>query len=178
MFTGLNFFSNGDLLLEKFVTNARHIEFQIFCDTFGNGVHLFERDCSVQRGNQKVFEESPAPFLSPELRSEMGESAVNAALAAKYVGAGTVEFLVDPQTMKYYFMEMNTRLQVEHPVTEMIVDRDLVQWQLHIAAGHELPVKQNEIEGDGHAIEARIYAENSIKFCYTVHYFCSLMKSV
>jgi len=122
-------------------------------------VHLMEGDCSVQRGNQKVFEESPAPGLSWELRSAMGQSAVNAALACKYEGAGTVEFLVDPDTMSYYFMEMNTRLQVEHPVTEMIVGRDLVQWQLHVAAGYPLPCSQDDIVLNGHAIEARIYAE-------------------
>eukprot|EP01084_Bolivina_argentea_P114965 204556_1 len=155
----MSFFANGDLLIEKYIPSARHIEFQIFTDKLGNGVHLFERDCSVQRGNQKVFEESPAPGLTPELRAKMGESAVNAALAVKYVGAGTVEFLVDPITMDYWFMEMNTRLQGEHPVTEMIVGRDLVQWQLHVAAGYELPCKQSDIELNGHAIEARIYAE-------------------
>eukprot|EP00484_Ammonia_sp_Unknown_P025890 CAMPEP_0197040418 /NCGR_PEP_ID=MMETSP1384-20130603/17112_1 /TAXON_ID=29189 /ORGANISM="Ammonia sp." /LENGTH=682 /DNA_ID=CAMNT_0042471167 /DNA_START=314 /DNA_END=2362 /DNA_ORIENTATION=- len=154
-----SFFSNGDLLIEKYIPSARHIEFQIFTDRHGNGVHLFERDCSVQRGNQKVFEESPAPGLSWDLRRAMGQSAVDAALAVNYVGAGTVEFLVDPTTMDYWFMEMNTRLQVEHPVTEMIVARDLVQWQLHVAAGHELPCKQDDIVLNGHAIEARIYAE-------------------
>lgn len=147
-------------MVEKYLTTPRHIEVQVFADKFGNAVHLFERDCSVQRRHQKIIEEAPAPDLSPALQQEFGEKAVAAAKAVNYVGAGTVEFIMDNETGNFYFMEMNTRLQVEHPVTEMVTNVDLVQWQLEVAAGNPLPLKQEEIKLDGHAFEARIYAEN------------------
>src|SRR5690554_747792 len=151
-------FGNDKLLLEKYVESPRHVEIQIFCDQHGNGIYLFERDCSVQRRHQKVIEEAPAPGLSERLRSAMGEAALNCARAIQYVGAGTVEFLLDQQD-RFYFMEMNTRLQVEHPVTEMITGQDLVEWQLRIANGEPLPCAQNDLRISGHAFEARIYAE-------------------
>ena len=156
-------FGDDRVLLERYITRPRHIEFQVFCDTQGGAVHLFERDCSVQRRHQKVLEEAPAPGMTPALRAEMGRAAVNAALAVGYVGVGTVEFIFDAGgggKGDYFFMEMNTRLQVEHPVTEMVVRRDLVQWQLHVAAGHRLPAGQAEVAAIGHAVEARVYAEN------------------
>ena len=156
----LNSFGDDRVLLERYITRPRHIEFQVFADQHGSAVHLYERDCSVQRRHQKVLEEAPAPGMSDEMRRSMGEAAVNAALAVGYEGAGTVEFIFDAATGEYFFMEMNTRLQVEHPVTEMIMRRDLVQWQLHVAAGHPLPAKQAELRAVGAAIEARIYAEN------------------
>jgi 3-methylcrotonyl-CoA carboxylase alpha subunit len=153
-------FGNGALLIEKYVTRPRHIEFQVFGDKHGNVVHLGERDCSVQRRYQKVIEEAPAPGMTPELRNEMGTAAVNAARAVKYVGAGTVEFIFDCDTNKFYFMEMNTRLQVEHPVTECITGQDLVEWQLRVASGDVLPLAQSDIRLGGHAFEARVYAES------------------
>lgn len=155
-------FKDDRVLIERFIQRPRHIEFQVFCDKFGNAVHLFERDCSVQRRHQKVLEEAPAPGMTSELRERMGKSACDAARAVGYVGAGTVEFIFDADTDEYFFMEMNTRLQVEHPVSEMITRRDFVQWQLHVAAGHRLPATQEEINAmvRGHALEARIYAEN------------------
>jgi 3-methylcrotonyl-CoA carboxylase alpha subunit len=155
-----NSFDDDRVLLERYIQRPRHIEFQVFADTHGNVVHLFERDCSVQRRHQKVLEEAPAPGMTPELRAKMGQSAVDAAKAVGYVGAGTVEFIFDAETEEYFFMEMNTRLQVEHPVTEMVVRKDLVQWQLHVAAGHQLPVEQEQITSSGHSLEARIYAED------------------
>ncbi|WP_067519092.1 acetyl/propionyl/methylcrotonyl-CoA carboxylase subunit alpha [Endozoicomonas ascidiicola] len=151
-------FGNDKLLLERFVTTARHVEVQIFFDHHGNGVYLFDRDCSLQRRHQKVIEEAPAPGLSDDLRKAMGNAAVAAGKAIGYQGAGTVEFLLEGE--QFYFMEMNTRLQVEHPVTEMITDLDLVNWQLTIAAGELLPLQQHELSVNGHAIEARLYAEN------------------
>src|SRR5258708_2781636 len=154
-----NSFRDGALLIEKDLPYSRHIEIHVFADTHGNCVHLFERDCSVQRRYQKIIEEAPAPGLTAELRRLLGATAVAAARAVGYIGAGTVEFLID-QDGHFYFMEMNTRLQVEHSVTEMITDQDLVEWQLRVAAALPLPVLQDRLTIHGHAIEARIYAEN------------------
>ncbi|UUC94314.1 acetyl/propionyl/methylcrotonyl-CoA carboxylase subunit alpha [Comamonas sp. C11] len=163
----INSFGNDAVLIEKYVLRPRHIEIQVFGDTQGNCVYLFERDCSVQRRHQKVLEEAPAPGMTAALRKMMGEAAVAAAKAVNYVGAGTVEFIVEqpggydqPEAMKFYFMEMNTRLQVEHPVTEAITGEDLVRWQLLVAWGQPLPKAQSELRIQGHAIEARICAEN------------------
>ncbi|WP_334039568.1 acetyl/propionyl/methylcrotonyl-CoA carboxylase subunit alpha [Alteromonas macleodii] len=152
-------FGDDHMLVEKYLTRPRHVEIQVFCDTHGNGVYLFERDCSVQRRHQKIVEEAPAPNMSQSVREKMGEAAILAAKAINYVGAGTVEFLLDEDD-SFYFMEMNTRLQVEHPVTEMITREDLVHWQLTIAEGKPLPKQQNELTLTGHAFEARIYAED------------------
>ena len=152
-------FGDDHMLVEKYLTRPRHVEIQVFCDTHGNGVYLFERDCSVQRRHQKIIEEAPAPNMSQSVREKMGEAAILAAKAINYVGAGTVEFLLDEDD-SFYFMEMNTRLQVEHPVTEMITREDLVHWQLTIAEGKPLPKQQNELTLTGHAFEARIYAED------------------
>ncbi|MFD3349025.1 acetyl/propionyl/methylcrotonyl-CoA carboxylase subunit alpha [Alteromonas macleodii] len=152
-------FGDDHMLIEKYLTRPRHVEIQVFCDTHGNGVYLFERDCSVQRRHQKIIEEAPAPNMSQSVREKMGEAAILAAKAINYVGAGTVEFLLDEDD-SFYFMEMNTRLQVEHPVTEMITREDLVHWQLTIAEGKPLPKQQNELTLTGHAFEARIYAED------------------
>ncbi|KAG1839490.1 carbamoyl-phosphate synthase L chain, ATP binding domain-containing protein [Suillus tomentosus] len=156
----LKSFGDADVLVEKYIERPRHIEVQVFADTLGNAVSLWERDCSVQRRNQKIIEEAPAPGLSPDLRADLSAKAVAAAKAVNYVGAGTVEFIFDNDTEKFYFMEMNTRLQVEHPVTEMITGLDLVEWQLEVAAGNPLPLSQVQIPLVGHAFEARIYAEN------------------
>ncbi|KAJ0397060.1 hypothetical protein ATCC90586_003932 [Pythium insidiosum] len=152
-------FGDGRVLVEKYLRKPRHVELQVFGDKFGNVVHLFERDCSVQRRHQKVLEEAPAPHMSEALREKMGSAAVAAAKAVGYCGAGTVEFLLD-EDESFYFMEMNTRLQVEHPVTELITKQDLVELQLKVAAGHPLPLRQQDLRIHGHAIEARIYAEN------------------
>ena len=156
---GLASFGNSDVLIEKYLIAPRHVEVQVFCDRHGNGVYLGDRDCSAQRRHQKVIEEAPAPGLSDELRQKMGTTAVEAAQAIDYVGAGTVEFLLDSDGC-YYFMEMNTRLQVEHPVTEMVTGVDLVSWQLRVASGEPLPLSQDQICLRGHSFEARIYAED------------------
>ena len=159
----INSFGDDAVLIEKYVQRPRHIEIQVFGDTLGNYVYLFERDCSVQRRHQKVLEEAPAPGMTQALRRQMGEAAVAAARAVNYVGAGTVEFIVEQNPdggMIFYFMEMNTRLQVEHPVTEAITGHDLVEWQLRVACGERLPALQADLKINGHAIEARICAEN------------------
>lgn len=152
-------FGNDTIFIEKYIEPARHVEVQIFMDTKGNGVYLFDRDCSTQRRHQKIIEEAVAPKLSSKVRKKMGSTAVQAAKAINYLGAGTIEFLVDEKE-NYYFMEMNTRLQVEHPVTEMITGLDLVEWQLRLACGEPLPLQQDQIQSKGHAFEARICAEN------------------
>jgi 3-methylcrotonyl-CoA carboxylase alpha subunit len=159
----INSFGDDAVLIEKYVQRPRHIEIQVFGDTLGNVVYLFERDCSVQRRHQKVLEEAPAPGLSEAMRQQMGNAAVAAARAVDYVGAGTVEFIVEQRdggAMQFFFMEMNTRLQVEHPVTEAITGLDLVEWQLLVASGKPLPLQQEDLRIHGHAIEARICAEN------------------
>ncbi len=154
-------FGNGAVFIEKYVSAPRHIEVQILADTHGNVVHLFERECSVQRRHQKVVEEAPSVVLTPEIRTAMGEAAIKVAKACNYVGAGTVEFLLDAEK-KFYFLEMNTRLQVEHPVTEMITGIDLVEAQIKIARGEKLTFTQNDLKINGHAVEVRVYAEDSL----------------
>lgn len=153
-------FGNDHVMIEKYITKPRHVEVQVFGDSHGNAVHLFERDCSLQRRHQKVVEEAPAPGLPEKTRAALGDAAVKAVKALKYTNAGTIEFIMDSKTFEFYFMEMNTRLQVEHPVTEMITGQDLVEWQLRVAAGEELPLTQNELQIDGHAFEVRLYAED------------------
>lgn len=151
-------FNDDRILIERYLNRARHVEIQVFADNQGHCIHLFERDCSIQRRHQKILEESPAPGIDQGLRKQMAEAALNCVREIKYVGAGTVEFLLDQQG-RFYFMEMNTRLQVEHPVTEMITGLDLVEWQLQVAAGHPLPKSQQQVSIEGHALEVRIYAE-------------------
>ena len=154
-----NAFGNGDLYIEKFLVNPRHIEVQILADNYGNVIHLGERDCSVQRRNQKLLEETPSPAVSSRLREKLGTAAVKAAKAAKYTSAGTIEFLLDAND-NFYFMEMNTRIQVEHPVTEMLTGIDLVKAQIAIAAGEKLNIRQKDVQFRGHAIECRVNAED------------------
>ncbi|MFS0823718.1 acetyl/propionyl/methylcrotonyl-CoA carboxylase subunit alpha [Bacillus sp. 1P02SD] len=158
-----SYFGNDDMFIEKFIPNARHIEVQIFGDQHGNIVHLFERDCSIQRRNQKVIEETPSPFLTEAAREKICHAATMAAKYVGYTNAGTIEFIVDEQE-NFYFLEMNTRLQVEHAITEMITNLDLVKWQLLVARGEKLPLAQSEIMPSGHSIEFRLYAEDPIKF--------------
>jgi acetyl-CoA carboxylase, biotin carboxylase subunit len=152
-------FGDDSVYIEKYIESPHHIEFQILADNFGNTIHLFERECSVQRRHQKVVEETPSPLLTPEVREEMGRFAVAAAKAVNYSGAGTIEFIVD-EDLNYYFLEMNTRLQVEHPITERVVGIDLVKQQINIANNEELNIQQEELTQNGHAIECRIYAED------------------
>ncbi|HEY5689906.1 MAG TPA: biotin carboxylase N-terminal domain-containing protein, partial [Cyclobacteriaceae bacterium] len=152
-------FGDGSVFIEKYVSSPRHIEFQVFGDQHGNTVHLFERECSIQRRHQKVIEEAPSSILTPELRASMGEAAINVAKSCGYYGAGTVEFIMD-ENLNYYFLEMNTRLQVEHPVTEEISGLDLVKLQIKIAQGEPIPFKQEDLSIHGHAIEVRVYAED------------------
>ncbi len=155
-----NAFGDGRLILEQFIPQAHHVEFQVLADKHGHFVHLFERECSIQRRHQKIIEETPSSLLDDELRSKMGADAVAAAQAAGYQNAGTIEFIVDPRTRAYFFLEMNTRLQVEHPITEMVTGMDLVQWQIRIAAGEPFAYSQSEIGQRGHAVECRLYAED------------------
>lgn len=154
-------FGDGSVFIEKYVTGPRHVEVQIMADTHGNTVYLFERECSIQRRHQKVVEEAPSAILTPELRRAMGEAAVRVAQSCDYVGAGTVEFLVDSER-NFYFLEMNTRLQVEHPVTEMITGLDLVEWQIRVARGEKLGFQQEDLQINGHALELRVYAEDPL----------------
>ncbi len=157
------YFGNDEMFMEKFISNSRHIEVQIFGDEQGNVVHLFERDCSIQRRHQKVIEETPSPFLSEEVRQQICEAAVQAGKHVNYTNAGTVEFIVD-ENENFYFLEMNTRLQVEHPITEMITGLDLVEWQINVAQSKPLPYSQGELTKSGHCIEYRIYAEDPNTF--------------
>jgi len=156
----LNAFGDERLLIEKYLAAAHHIEFQVFGDKHGHLAHLFERECSVQRRHQKIIEETPSPLLTPEIRAEMGKAAVAAAKAVNYYNAGTIEFIFNPADSSFYFLEMNTRLQVEHPVTELTTGLDLVQWQIRVAAGEHFPYQQEQLSQRGHAIECRIYAED------------------
>lgn len=153
-------FGDDRLIVEKYISHARHIEFQVLGDQYGSLVHLFERECSLQRRHQKILEETPSTLLDPELRAEMGAAAVKAARSAGYANAGTVEFILDPASRQFFFLEMNTRLQVEHPITELITGLDLVHWQIRIAAGEKLPFTQEDLQPRGHAIECRLYAED------------------
>ncbi|NND11538.1 MAG: ATP-grasp domain-containing protein, partial [Flavobacteriaceae bacterium] len=154
-------FGDGSVFIEKYVTSPRHIEIQVMADTHGNVIHLFERECSIQRRHQKVIEEAPSSVLTPELRKEMGEAAIKVAKACDYVGAGTVEFLMNDK-LDFYFLEMNTRLQVEHPVSEWITGTDLVELQIRVARGEELPLNQEDLSINGHALELRVYAEDPL----------------
>jgi len=155
----LSAFGDGSVFIEKYVSSPRHVEVQVLSDSHGNHIYLFERECSIQRRHQKVVEEAPSAVLTPELRKQMGEAAINVARSCQYLGAGTVEFLLDAD-LKFYFLEMNTRLQVEHPVTEMITGIDLVEQQIRIARGEALSIRQDELKINGHAIELRVYAED------------------
>ncbi|WP_104735989.1 acetyl-CoA carboxylase biotin carboxylase subunit [Hanstruepera ponticola] len=157
----VNAFGDGSVFIEKYVASPRHIEIQVMADTHGNVIHLFERECSIQRRHQKVVEEAPSSVLTPELRAKMGEAAVKVAKACDYIGAGTVEFLLD-ENHNFYFLEMNTRLQVEHPVTELITKTDLVEQQIRVARGEVLAIKQADLSIHGHALELRVYAEDPL----------------
>ena len=157
----INSFGDGSVFIEKYVASPRHIEIQVMADMHGNVIHLFERECSIQRRHQKVVEEAPSSVLTPELRQQMGEAAVRVAKACDYVGAGTVEFLLD-EHLNFYFLEMNTRLQVEHPVSEIITNTDLVELQIQVARGEVLPIKQEDLKIHGHALELRVYAEDPL----------------
>ncbi|NQU84126.1 MAG: ATP-grasp domain-containing protein, partial [Mariniphaga sp.] len=153
-------FGNDAIYIEKYISSPHHIEFQVLADSFGNTIHLFERECSIQRRHQKMVEETPSPLMTPELRNKMGKFAVEAAKAVNYEGAGTIEFLVD-ENLNFYFLEMNTRLQVEHPITERVTGVDLVKQQILVAQGEKLSISQDELSQKGYAIECRIYAEDS-----------------
>jgi acetyl-CoA carboxylase biotin carboxylase subunit len=157
-------FGDDAVYLEKAIVRPRHIEIQVFGDEHGGAVHLYERDCSIQRRNQKVIEESPSPVIDDETRAEMGQVAVKAARSVGYVGAGTIEMLYDSAARSFYFLEMNTRLQVEHPITELVTGVDLVRWQLAVAQGEKIPLAQEAIRQQGAAIECRVYAEDPVKF--------------
>ena len=161
---GQNYFANPTVYIERFINDPKHIEIQVFGDTHGNVVHLFERECSVQRRHQKIIEESPSPSLSHDVRLKMGTAAVNAAKSINYIGAGTIEFIFDNQTKEFFFMEMNTRLQVEHPITELVTGFDLVKEQIWVAKGKPLSFKQEEIKQKGHAIEVRVCAEDPVTY--------------
>ena len=161
---GQNYFANPTVYIERFINDPKHIEIQVFGDTHGNVVHLFERECSVQRRHQKIIEESPSPSVPNDVRLKMGAAAVKAAQSINYIGAGTIEFIFDNQTKEFFFMEMNTRLQVEHPITELVTGHDLVKEQIWVAKGKPLSFKQEEIQQKGHAIEARICAEDPITY--------------
>lgn len=161
---GQNYFADPTVYIEKFINDPKHIEIQVFGDTHGNVVHLFERECSVQRRHQKIIEESPSPSVPNDVRLKMGEASVNAGKMINYVGAGTIEFIFDNQTKHFYFMEMNTRLQVEHPITEIVTGFDLVKEQIFVAAGHPLSFQQKDVVQKGHAIEARICAEDPVTY--------------
>lgn len=161
---GQNYFADPTVYIEKFINDPKHIEIQIFGDTHGNVVHLFERECSVQRRHQKIIEESPSPSVPPEVRQKMGETSVRAAQSINYIGAGTIEFIFDNKTKEFFFMEMNTRLQVEHPITELTTGVDLVKEQIFVAQGKKLSWKQEEIKQTCHAIEARICAEDPVTY--------------
>ncbi len=161
---GQNYFANPTVYIERFINDPKHIEIQVFGDTHGNVVHLFERECSVQRRHQKIIEESPSPSVPNDVRMKMGDAAVKAAKSIDYIGAGTIEFIFDNKTKEFFFMEMNTRLQVEHPITELVTGYDLVKEQIWVAKGKELSFKQSEIKQKGHAIEARICAEDPVTY--------------
>lgn len=161
---GQNYFANPTVYIERFINDPKHIEIQVFGDTHGNVVHLFERECSVQRRHQKIIEESPSPSVPNDVRQKMGDAAVRAAQSINYVGAGTIEFIFDNKTKEFFFMEMNTRLQVEHPITELVTGYDLVKEQIWVAKGKSLSFKQSEIRQKGHAIEARICAEDPVTY--------------
>jgi acetyl-CoA carboxylase biotin carboxylase subunit len=161
---GQNYFKDPTVYIEKFVSDPKHIEIQVFGDKHGNVVHLFERECSVQRRHQKIIEESPSPSVPPEVRQKMGDAAVRAAKQISYIGAGTIEFIFDNTTKDFYFMEMNTRLQVEHPITELVTGVDLVREQIFVALGHPLSFKQEDLKQKGHAIEVRICAEDPVTY--------------